>query len=296
MAARPLRRPLPGFAAAVLALWPHLAAAYTAAGDRNFPATILLPQAAPSDEFFVPFSTLPLPGGRVANLGQVFDKTLTERLGVQFQEGFTWRQQNGGQTQSGWQNLETTVKYLAVLAPAQEGLVSLGVVRDWGGTGARRIGAWAQGATIPSVYFAKGFGDRDIGYLRPLAVTGQLAYQFADGRPRPDNLVTGVAVEYSLPYLESRVQAVGLPGWLAATTPLVETFVKMPTANRGTLRTAAVVGPGLSYAGPGWEFAIEALIPATRAAGTGLGVAAQFHLSFDFLFPDTVGKPLFSPR
>jgi hypothetical protein len=38
----------------------------------------------------------------------------------------------------------------------------------------------------------------------------------------------------------------------------------------------------------GWEFIIE--------AGTGLGVAAQFNLSLDYFFPDTIGKPLFSGR
>jgi hypothetical protein len=290
------RRRLPALAGALLAFWPHLAAAYTAAGDRNFPATILLPQAAPSDEFYIPFSTQPVAGGRATDLSLVYGKTLTERLGLQFEDGYDWLQQNGGPTRTGWQNLKTTVKYLAVLDPVHEGLLSFGVAREWGGTGASRVGAAQQGATTPGVYFAKGLGDLDLGYLRPLALTGQFGYQFADAPPRPDKLVTGVAVEYSLPYLESRVEAVGLPGWLRATTPLVETFVTTPTSNRGTARTAAVVAPGLSYAGEGWEFVVEALVPANRAAGTGLGVTAQFHLALDFLLPYSLGRPLFSTR
>ena len=68
------------------------------------------------------------------------------------------------------------------------------------------------------------------------------------------------------------------------------------TSNRGGNRTNVVFGPGVNYSGEGWEFIIEALVPAGRGAGNGLGVAAQFNLSLDYFFPDTIGKPLFSAR
>jgi hypothetical protein len=87
-----------------------------------------------------------------------------------------------------------------------------------------------------------------------------------------------------------------LPNILRGMTPLVETFVTTPTRNRGGNRTSAVFGPGVNYSGEGWEFIIEARIPVGRDAGTGLGVAAQFNLSLDYFFPDTIGKPLFSGR
>lgn len=70
------------FAAAFLVLLPVAAAAYTAVGDRVFPATILLPQAAPGDDLYVTPSTLPVPGGNAANLTATLDKLLTERLGI----------------------------------------------------------------------------------------------------------------------------------------------------------------------------------------------------------------------
>jgi hypothetical protein len=38
---------------------------------------------------------------------------------------------------------------------------------------------------------------------------------------------------------------------------------------------------------------LEALIPANRAAGTNVGVAALVHFFFDDLYPNTLGKPLF---
>lgn len=285
----------PALATALLASWPHLASAYTAAGDRTFPAVILLPQPAPADQLYLTPTWQSLSGGGSTDLALNFAKTLTERLGVQFEEDYTWLGRNGASTETGWQNLETAVQYLAILDPPREALVTVGVDREWGGTGTQRVGASPKGATAPTVYFAKGLGDLDIGYLRPFAVTGDIGYQFADAPPRPDNLLTGIAVEYSIPYLQSKVRAFDLPDVLRGMTPLVETFVTTPTRNRGGNRTSATFGPGVNYSGQGWEFTVEALIPA-GGGGNGFGVAAQFNLSLDYFFPDTIGKPLFSAR
>jgi hypothetical protein len=41
------------------------------------------------------------------------------------------------------------------------------------------------------------------------------------------------------------------------------------------------------------EVGLEALIPANKAAGTNVGVAALFHVFFDDLYPNSLGKPLF---
>ena len=283
-------------AASLLASSPHLAYAYVAAGDRVFPAMILLPQVAPADQIYMTPATQPVSEGRSTDVALKFNKTLTERLGVRLEEGYTWLGRNFGSTQTGWQNLEMVTQYLAILAPAQEALLTLGVAQEWGGTGTRRVGASPKGATAPTVYFAKGLGDLDLGYLRPFAVTGRIGYQFADAPPRPDNLLTGIAIEYSIPYLQSKVRAFDLPDILRGMTPLVETFVRTATRNRGGNGTSAVLGPGVNFSGEGWEFIIEALVPAGRGAGTGLGVAAQFNLSLDYFFPNTIGKPLFSGR
>jgi hypothetical protein len=57
----------------------------------------------------------------------------SERLGARFEEDYTWL---GRKT--GWQNLEMITQYLAILDPPHEALVTLGVDREWGGTGTRR--------------------------------------------------------------------------------------------------------------------------------------------------------------
>lgn len=286
-------RTAPIAAAVLLFAWARAALAYTAAGDRTFPATILLPQAAPADEFYVTPEFQPIPGGRATKLDVTLDKTLTERLGVQLSDGYTWLGRNGAAAQGGWQNLQLVVKYLAIRDAQHEALVSLGVSREWGGTGAASIGAAASGATTPTLYFAKGLGDLDLGYLRPLALTGVLGWQFADARPRADALVSGLALEYSIPYLQSKVRALPLPDALRRMTPLVEAFVVTPQRSGGGGRESATLGPGVSYAGDGWEFAVEAVLPLSRGAGTGIGVAAQLHVALDYFFEGPIGRPLF---
>ena len=77
-------------------------------------------------------------------------------------------------------------------------------------------------------------------------------------------------------------------------TPMTEVVVNVPTGPTYGVRTTAMVAPGVSYAGEGWELGIEALVPLSKATGRGVGVTAQLHFSLDFLFPDTIGKPLFS--
>ena len=277
--------------AALLASWPPLASAYTSAGDRTFPAMILLPQLAPADQIYLTPTTQPTVEGQSTDLAVNFSKRLTERLGVRLEEDYFWI---GGHN-TGWQNLAMFTQYLAVLDPVQEALITVGVNQEWGGTGTRRIGAPKQGATTPIVYFGKGMGDYDIGYLRPFAITGAIGYSFADAAPRSDVLNTDIAVEYSIPYLQSKVRAFDLPDLLRGMTPMVEAVVTTPTGPyRGSSRTSATFGPGVNYAGEGWEFTIEALVPAGRSAVTGLGVAAQLNISLDYFFPDTIGKPLFS--
>jgi hypothetical protein len=284
----------------VAALAARNASAYTAAGDRLFPATLVLPQFAPGDEFYNWDDTLPqTPAGagsgtRKSNFTGVYAKTLTDRLGIVVEETWTRLDRVAKGTWSAMQNLDAEVKYLAIDDQPHELLVTIGVGREFGGSGATRVGAFAAGATTPRLYLAKGMGDLDIGPLRPLALGAFFGYQIADAAPRPNLYTPGFFVEYSLPYLESKVQTLPLAEFVRHLTPVTEVQFTVPGGASFGARTTALIAPGVSYAGQGWELAAEALIPATAATGRGIGVIAQLHLSLDYLFPDTIGRPLFS--
>jgi hypothetical protein len=276
--------------------------AYTASGDRTFPATLILPQIAPGDEFYLNYNMLPLtshgPGSpdRSNTFTATLGKTITDRLGLYIEESYDGIGRSGAGTQWGWQNIDAAIKYLAVNDIDHEFIMSLGLDRETGGTGTTRIGASPSGATTPQLFFGKGLGDLDVGYLRPFAVTTFSAVQLADTAPRPNVVNNGFSVQYSIPYLESKVQNLELPDLIRGLTPMTEVLFTAPAGRSYGTRATALIAPGVSYAGEGWEFAVEAQLPATRATGSGIGVTAQLHIALDFFFSDSIGKPLFSSQ
>ena len=287
-----------------IALFSGPAHAFVAAGDRVFPGTLILPQIAPTDEAYIqgatPFSGTPVPLNTRRTDGiWFFGKTLTEGLGIWFRDVYTRLDPAGRNSRYGWQTLTANAQYEAVLDGPHEFLFSVGVDRQFSGTGAARVQPRrfsGVGATTPTIYFGKGLGDLDIGYLRPLAIAGTFGYLIADKSPRPDVATAGFAIEYSIPYLQSKVRAFDIPDLIRGLTPITEFFLTTPAGQSHGVANTALIAPGLTYAGEGWQFGVEALIPMTRATGKGLGVTAQFHVWLDYLFPNGIGRPVFSSR
>ncbi len=282
---------------ALAGLIPTGASAYTAAGDRTFPATLNVPQPAPADAFWGTLSNQPMEAEQTGDTTRQtqatgsYSKLITERLGIQISDGFTRSNRLGTSATNGAQNFALQLQYEPVIDQPHEFLLSFQVEQEFGGTGTRRAGSPAQSATTPGVTFAKGFGDLPIGYWRPLAITGFAGYQAGYGA-RTSQVQADFSLQYSMPYLVSKVADAGLPRLLRGTTPLVEAVYTTPVSGKGT---TFVVAPGFSYSqGEGWEVAIEAMIPATKSAGRSIGVIAQFVLQFDYLMPDGVfGRPIF---
>src|SRR5688572_2158668 len=94
--------------------------AYTAAGDRIFAPTGILPQIAPTDQIYSWAWTLPLSGeatgarSRMTNVGAFFDKTLTERLSLHFQGNWLRIDRVRTDSRYGSGNFESGFKYLMV--------------------------------------------------------------------------------------------------------------------------------------------------------------------------------------
>jgi hypothetical protein len=230
---------------AVAGLIPTIASAYTAAGDRNFPAQLLIPQIGPTDSLWVPIMTQPKypelndDHTRETSLTGTYSKLITERLGVQLEYGLSHIDRLGDSSVTGTQNFHALLQYESILDPEHEFLLSVQVDREFGGTGDQRVGSEKQGATTPGVTFGKGLGDLPIGYWRPLAITGFAGYQIGSGS-RANVAMTGISVQYSIPYLLSKVANVGLPSFLHGMTPMTEvTFNSQHNMN--------FVAPGFSY-------------------------------------------------
>ena len=314
--------------AVLIATRPAPAAAHAIAGVRVFPVTLTLDDPGVADEASFPTFTAQRSGadgdaGAVHEytIGAEFDKRITERLGIAINTSYVIQSTDHDKTRAGWQDLVGTVKYQTYVNGPHEFIVSLGVIREFGRTGSVKIGADEYGNTTPTVYFGKGLGDLPIGLLRPLAITGTAGFSIADKELKasqpPSNpanatppltgiaaqqfnngysnrWVGGLSLQYSLPYLQSQVRDVGLPDFFGRMIPLVEVAYSSPASSPSNLGTQLVVAPGVIYEGDTFQFGVEALIPANRASGTNVGVIGQFHVFFDDLLPNSLGKPLFN--
>jgi hypothetical protein len=305
-----------GLAAGSMALTQH-AHAHGFAGDHMFVSTLIIDDPNVADEASLPtFSYLPQPndGGSAPALYATnfeFDKRITENFGFGLSSGYNWLTRPGDKAATGWSNLAVTLKYKPYVNPEHEFMVSVGVEREFARTGANGTNGAAldnddSSSTTPLIFFGKGFGDLPIGWLRPLALTGEFGYSIADKKLKIDpadgsplnnggsNAWTGgLSLQYSLRYLSSQVKDYGLPTFVNRLTPLVELAWSSPASKpNGGARTQYLFAAGLNYTAQGYAFSVEALIPGNKDTGSHVGVIAQFHLYFDDLLPDSLGKPI----
>ena len=270
------------------------ALAHGRVGDRFFPATIAVEDPVAADE--LSFPTANLQDGE-SEYELEWAKRITPRLAFSLGSAYVRGDEGDG---SG--NLETGLKYQFYTDEAHESVLAAGVDVEWGGTGASRVGAEEVTTIAPILYFGRGFGDSSADWLRPVAVTGSLAYvqglrdRTDDGDVVPHSVSYGLTLQYSLPYLAAQVHDYGWPRWVNRLTPIVEVAIDQPVANRGDERTTGTINPGLLWSGRYVQLGAEAIIPINDASGDSVGAALQLHFYVDDLFPHSIGRPLFGAR
>jgi hypothetical protein len=285
-------------------------------GNRFFPATLNVDDPFVADEFSMPtisvFRNGDDPSAKEVDVSSEVSKRITETFGISLAPTWTRLSPPGGPKASGFQNLETTFKYQFHKDPAHELIMSLGLSVEWGSTGARAVGAEAFTTYTPTFYIGKGFGDLPdtLRWLRPFAVTAQVGYAVPSSSssvafdpdtgamgvdPHPQFVVWGATLQYSLPYLKSAVVDLGLPDLVNRLIPIVEASFKTPVANNVSgLTTTGTVNPGVIWVGDYYQVALEAVVPVNRQSGTGVGAMAQLHFFLDDIFPESIGKPIFT--
>ena len=93
-------------------------------------------------------------------------------------------------------------------------------------------------------------------------------------------------------YLQSQVKDYGFPEFVNRLTPVAEVAWSSPASKPNTTSTQYLVGLGVNYTAQAYALGVEMLIPGNKQTGSHLGVIAQFHLYFDDLLPNSLGKPI----
>lgn len=278
------------------------ASAHGFVGDRFFPATLTTDDPFAVDElslsgtYFKNPASDEDPATRQVTGGFEFVKEIFPRFAIGVSESYIQFKPDGEHSYSGLDNLGISLKYELWRDESHEMIVSIGMDTDIGGTGSSRIGESTTTFT-PAFFFGKGFGDLpdSVGYLRPFAVTGTLGQTLATDSSEPNSFELGIALEYSLPYLQQHVKDIGLPAPFKDMIPLVE-FSMATAENRGPRTTTGTINPGVLWETPQFQLGVEALIPINRESGSRVGVTVQLQIYIDDLWPKTFGHPVFGER
>jgi hypothetical protein len=303
---------------------------HTIVGNRVFPATLTIDDPGVNDELALPsFAYVANPD----NSNQ-FDYRFAWQKTITYDSSFTvgsalthlvntMRPDGSIGGVTGWQNVETQLKYVPYQNAEHEFIVSVAGNVEWGHTGNASVGADAFSSITAKGFVGKGFGDLENEWLRPFAVTGEVDYTWSTHpidvtgvdpdtglvsiNRRPTVLTYGATLQYSLLYMNSFVHEV--PEFFRHLIPTFECVFSTPVSNvgpsvplsvPGTHETTGVYGPGLYYLGRlgpiSFELGAVATIPINRASGRHVGALAILDLFLDDIFPDSLGKPLFGPR
>ena len=262
---------------------------------RDFPKTLTFDEPGIDDEVSLP-TVLAIPRGpsadKALDLDFELDKRLTDALSLQINIGYTSFPRLYGGAQ-GWQNAAATLKYVVLDDQPAERLVSLSLTREFGGSGAARIGAQSASTTTPAVNFGQGFSTIvEQPLLKPVAITGSVGAVLSD-RPQGSvfqQALVSASLQYSFDVLMAGGEGGHLPPLLRPFIPIVEYVYVQPTSRQASLTTLA---PGLIYAGGGFQLAAEALLPLTRGAGSHAGFIAQLNISLVTLGVPALARPLF---
>ncbi len=277
-------------------------------GARFFPATLAVDDPCVADEMSLPTvswsRTGDVPPATEWDVSAEVSKRITPDFGISIGDVWSQIRGPGGPTMAGFGNLETTAQYQLLKDNSHELAMLLGLIVDWGGTGAANSGiATPYSVFTPTYYFGKGFGDLpdEAGWLRAFAVTGQIGYQMpsrsfdlVQQALIPQVLAWGGSIQYSMPYLKSEIEDLQLPDFINHLIPIVEFQMSTPAANNfgNSPITTGTINPGVIWVGSYFQVGLEAQLPVNHASGTGVGVIGQLHLYLDDMFPKTIGQPL----
>jgi hypothetical protein len=186
--------------AVMLACIPSDLWAHGAVGRRKFIEPLFTEDANIKDELHLPRAEfLMLPDGTSRSFGSSFEKALyPNRWSVVIEQSRVYRRV-AGSTIAGFDDLEIGTKF-ALYRSAEHELVLTAALFLTAPTGSDSV-AEHHTKLHPALVFAKGFGDLKWGWLRPLALQGDIGYEAAVTGERERRATYDMVLEYSVPYL-----------------------------------------------------------------------------------------------
>ena len=286
--------------AAAAALWLSPAYPHAVCGARIFPTTLAIDDPGVTDELTLPavsWAPKNSDGTGELDIGAEWAKTIFPNFAVSVGSGATWLHDGG----YGRDSIETEAKYQFMCIPQLELMASAGFSVEWGGSATgSQVGEPNMYSPVLDVGLGFGALPTAMNLVRPFAITGEISTTTPGQAVWGDEMFPtafnwGFSLQYSLPYYNSNVGEIGNE-FFKHLIPTVEFAFSTPTAHveEGAWGTTGTIQPGVVYMADKWQIAVEAVIPVNGASGHGAGVVASLDLFLDDIFPNTIGKPIFS--
>lgn len=279
---------------------PGLVLAHGEAGKRFFPATLTVedPFVADEADILLSHNKFREDGSELIDTTAAsFDyfKTITSNFGFSIGKSYLHLVPEDGGVLNGFDNTEIGIKYAVAESDKHELLLAVALNAELGGTGSRAIDANPHTELFPTALFGKGLGDLSpcLNFLRPFTITGAIG-PGVDTHARVNSVEWGLTVQYSIKYLQSYVQNVGLPEFFNHLIPIVEFPMSTCTNGECSGHTVGTINPGFILYGKYMQLGLEAAVPVNHHTGKNVGVFAQIHFYLDNIFPNSLGRPIFT--
>ena len=176
------------------ALWAH-----GTVGKRKFIEPLFTEDANIKNELHLPRTEfLMLPDGSFRIFSSSFEKTLyPNRWSVVIEQSRVYRRV-AGSTIAGFDDLQVGTKVVLYRSREHEFVLTPALFLT-APTGSHSV-AEHHTKLQPALVFAKGFGDLTWGWLRPLALQGDIGYEAALTGERERHATYDMVLEYSVPY------------------------------------------------------------------------------------------------
>jgi len=272
--------------------------AHGVVGERSFIEPFIAEDVNPKNEFVIARPEWDHGrDGRTFTLGFGLEKKLTDRFSITLDSAWldVHPEAAGEPHENGFDNLAATLKYAFFINPEHEAITSI-ALESTAPTGSRSVGAEGDWSFKPFFLYGKGLGDlpQTLKYLRPLALQGDAGFEISTDHDRTTTFAHNVAIEYSVPYLQSFVRDFGL-GWPLRNF-IADTEFNFEHGAHGAEegRVSAVVTSGVVYMDRWVEVGVAGRFPLNGRAHEELdwGVIGIVDLFIDDLLPWTRWQPV----
>jgi hypothetical protein len=277
-----------------------VAHAHGVVGQRSFIEPFITEDVNPKNEFVIGRPEWDHSReGRTLDLGFGLEKKISDRFSLTLDSSWIDITPKPADEphESGFANLGITLKYAFFIDPAHEAIASA-ALESTAPTGSPDVGAEPDWSFKPFLLYGKGFGDLPgagaVKYLRPFAIQGDAGFEVAVDRDRTTTLAHNIAVEYSIPYLQSFVRDFGLR-WPLRNLIADGEFNFEHGVNGGDQGKAAVFAtPGIVYMDRYVEVGVAGRFPLNQRAHDELdwGIIWIVDLFIDDIFPWTRWQPI----